>query len=98
MSENVTKEGIMKRIKRLLRMALMFIQGEITWKNFLASLRMNQKSVCLVAGGTVFCDREDERLFFQEDDEEMAAPDQRCPGCHSYGNCCDSGVWACPKP
>ena len=88
----------MKRIKRLLRMVPMFIQGEVTWMSFMASLRMNQRSVCLVGGGMVFCDREAERIFFQEDDEEMVSPDERCPGCHSSGNCGDNGVWACPKP
>lgn len=64
----------MKRIKRLLRMATMFVLGEITWMNFMASLRINQKAVCLVAGGMVFCDRDDERVFFQEGVEEMALP------------------------
>jgi hypothetical protein len=39
----------------------------VTWSNFVKSLRPAQKSVLLVGGGVVFCDREDERLYFQEE-------------------------------
>ena len=55
-------------IRRLLRMAPVFVQGQITWDSFKASLRLAQKSVCLVGGGMMFCEREDECLFFQEEE------------------------------
>jgi len=66
----------MLHLKRLLRMAPMFLKGEITWGNFINSTRLAQKSVCLVGGGMVFCDRADEALFFQDNDDMQPTADQ----------------------
>lgn len=60
-----------KRIKRLVRMAPMWIRGTITFGALVASINLNQKAICLIGGGMVLCDREDERLYFQEDDLKL---------------------------
>lgn len=60
--------SMVKRIKRLSRMAPMWLRGDITFDNFKLSINhLEMKAVCLTGGGMMFCDREDEKLFFQED-------------------------------
>ena len=56
----------MKRVKRLFRLTPMWVKGEITMGSFKLSMNPVQKSICLVGGGMVFCDRDDEQLCFQE--------------------------------
>lgn len=55
----------MKRLKRLCRMAPMLLKGEITLSSFNQSMNLQQKSVCMVGGGMVFCDRCTENRFFK---------------------------------
>jgi hypothetical protein len=55
-------------LRRVFRMADLRLARRVTWRNFLKSLRPSQKAVSLIGGGMVFCDREDEHLFFQENE------------------------------
>ncbi len=50
---------------RVIRMLKIFLQGRVSWSSFKLSLYPRQKTVSLIAGGVLFCDIRDERVFFQ---------------------------------
>jgi hypothetical protein len=51
--------------RRISRMFGLLLANRVTWLNFKLSLRPTQKNVPLIGGGLVFCDREDENLYFE---------------------------------
>ncbi len=54
---------MMTYLRRFARMSTMAIGGRISWGSWRRSLRPHQRSVCLMGGGMVFCDRRGQRTF-----------------------------------
>ncbi|SAI73146.1 Uncharacterised protein [Bordetella ansorpii] len=62
-------------IARTWRMTRLLARRDISWHSYKLSLRPTQVTVATVQGCQVFCDRDDERLFFGLDASEPVITD-----------------------
>jgi len=54
--------------KRFIRMSRFLLARRITLVSFKISLRTNQRAVCQIGGGMIFCDYDDEAAYFCYED------------------------------